>query len=158
MELINTLAGKITHILENVLHISHEDKTNKIEMLRKIESELWYFSEKREYIAGKPKAFQATLNADGLDLEQLENRVDKKRKETRRVNLQNKEDAIRREKQEKNDQKKLKQQNLVIFKGRPEMRRARKKDLKPKQKNDEKPCQEIIDQMRYLGLKVYEGG
>jgi hypothetical protein len=33
----------------------HEDKTNKIDMLRKIENELWYFSEKREYIANKPR-------------------------------------------------------------------------------------------------------
>lgn len=158
IELINTLASKITHILENVLHISHEDKTNKIEMLRKIESELWYFSEKRDYIAGKPKAFQQTLTAEGVDLDQLDNKIDKKRKETRRLNVQTREDAMRREKQEKNDQKKLKQQNLVIFKGRPEMQRARKKDLKPKKKNDEKPCQEIIDQMRYLGLKVYDAG
>lgn len=85
------------------------------------------------------------MTADGVDLDQLDNKIDKKRKETRRLNVQTREDAMRREKQEKNDQKKLKQQNLVIFKGRPEMQRARKKDLKPKKKNDEKPCQEIID-------------
>ncbi len=44
----------------------------------------------------------------------------------------------------------------MIFKGRPEMRRGKKKDLKPKQKNDEKPSAEIMDQMRYLGFKAYE--
>ena len=36
------------------------------------------------------------------------------------------------------------------------MKRARKKDLKPKKKNDEKPSVEIMDQMRYLGFKVYD--
>jgi hypothetical protein len=45
---------------------------------------------------------------------------------------------------------------MVIFKGRPEMARARKKDLKPKKKADDKPSQEIIDQMRYLGGKVFD--
>ena len=40
---------------------------------------------------------------------------------------------------------------MVIFKGHPEMQRARKKDLKPKKKADDKPGQEILDQMRYLG-------
>lgn len=37
--------------------MTHEDKTNKVEMLRKIESKLWYMAEKRDYIASKPKAF-----------------------------------------------------------------------------------------------------
>lgn len=45
---------------------------------------------------------------------------------------------------------------MIVFKGHPEMKRARKKDLKPKQKNYERPSQEIIDQMRYLGIKVYD--
>ena len=36
------------------------------------------------------------------------------------------------------------------------MQRARKKDLKPKKKNDEKPSEEIMDQMRYLGAKIFE--
>ena len=44
----------------------------------------------------------------------------------------------------------------MIIKGRPDMKRGRKKDLKPKLKNDDRPSQEIIDQMRYLGLKVYD--
>ena len=70
--------------------------------------------------------------------------------------MQEKDDALQIEKQEKNDAKKLKQQNLVVVKGRPDMKRARKKDLKPKKKNDEKPSVEIMDQMRYLGFKVYD--
>ena len=55
MEQINTLSNKITYILEEVLKNFHEDKTNKIDMLRKIENELLYLSEKREYIANKPR-------------------------------------------------------------------------------------------------------
>lgn len=36
------------------------------------------------------------------------------------------------------------------------MHRAKKADLKPKEKNDDKPSQEIIDQLRYLGNKLSE--
>lgn len=145
----------MTSLLEGVLRIPHEDKANKLEMLRKIENEVWFLADKRDYVAGKPRG---TLTGNGLplDLEGLENKYDKKRKEIRKERIIEKEEAQRREKQEKNDAKKLKQQNLVIFKGRPEMQRARKKDLKPKEKNDEKPSQEIMDQLRYLGLKVYD--
>jgi hypothetical protein len=109
MDLITTLSNKITFMLESVLKNTHEDKTNKIEMLRKIESELWYMSEKREYIAGRPK--QRTdpySNNNPPELEELEAKVAKERKDKRRSNAQEREDAIRREKQEKNDQKKLK--------------------------------------------------
>jgi hypothetical protein len=56
--MINHLADKVQFILEDILDLTHEDKTNKIEMLRKIESKLWYMAEKRDYIASKPKAFQ----------------------------------------------------------------------------------------------------
>lgn len=150
MELINTLSNKITHVLESILHINHEDKTNKIEMLRKVENELWNLMNKREYVVNKQKTkFDISTLEPGKQppplLEDLESKVDKERKDKRRINAQELQDAIRREKQEKNDAKKIKQQNLVIFKGRPEMQRARKKDLKPKKKNDDKPSQEIID-------------
>jgi len=36
------------------------------------------------------------------------------------------------------------------------MQRAKKADLKPKEKNDDKPSQEVIDQLRYLGNKIFE--
>ena len=49
-----------------------------------------------------------------------------------------------------------KQEEFKIFKGRKEMYRAKKEDLKPKEKNEEKPSQEILDQFRYIGLKIYE--
>ena len=51
IDLITALSNKITFILEDILGISHEDKANKIEMLRKIEGELCYMCEKREYLA-----------------------------------------------------------------------------------------------------------
>ena len=28
--------------------------------------------------------------------------------------------------------------------------------MRPKEKNEEKPSQEILDQFRYIGLKIYE--
>lgn len=49
-----------------------------------------------------------------------------------------------------------KQEEFKIFKGRKEMYRAKKEDLKPKERNEEKPSQEIIDQLRYIGLKIYD--
>ena len=81
MENINMLSNKITYILEAILHMTHEDKSNKIEMLRKIESELCYLSEKRDYIFSRPKGHQGQAN-----LEDVEYKVDKDRKEIRRTN------------------------------------------------------------------------
>ncbi len=37
------------------------------------------------------------------------------------------------------------------------MQRARKADLKPKEKNVQKDSQEVVDQLKYIGLKIYEG-
>ena len=54
----------------------------------------------------------------------MEQKVDRERKETKRNLKLEKDRAIQREKEEKNEAKKLKQQNLVIYKGRPEMKRA----------------------------------
>jgi hypothetical protein len=116
-------------------------------MLRKIESELWYLSEMRDYIAARPKQ-------ERTDLERLENDQDKLRKERRRKRNQEAEDALIAERERRNEEKKEKQRNLRIFKGHPLMERAKKKELKPKQKKDEKPSQEVIDQLRYLGQKV----
>ena len=50
-----------------------------------------------------------------------------------------------------------KQDEFKIFKGRPAREKARKADLKPKEKSEERPSQDIMDQHRYIGLKVYEG-
>lgn len=165
------------------MHLTHEDKSNKIEMLRKIEGELWYMWEKRDYITNlKPSSFTNNNNNNNInnnnnphlsskpqlllgsnvsslafDFASVESRVDKERKDKRRAGVQEREEALRREKQLKNDEKKVKQQGMVVFKGRPEMQRARKRDLKPKKTDDQRPSQEIVDQMRYLGMKVYEG-
>ena len=93
MESINTLSNKITYILETILHMTHEDKSNKIEMLRKIESELCYLSEKREYIASRPKGHQGQPS-----LEEVEYKVDKDRKDIRRTNAQTREAAVMQDK------------------------------------------------------------
>ena len=50
-----------------------------------------------------------------------------------------------RERERRNEEKKEKQRNLVIFKGHPQMQRAKKKELKPKQKKDDRPSEEIMD-------------
>jgi len=56
----------------------------------------------------------------------------------------------------KNEAKKKKQLELVLFKGRPLMQRAPKSGPKKEKKNDDKPSQEILDQMRYLGERLEE--
>ena len=98
-----------------------------------------FMVEKRNYVADQEQ------HPKQKDLDQIESRVDKDRKDKRRKNAQDREDAFRLEKQLKNDAKKLKQQKLVIFKGRPDTKRARKRDLKPKEKNDDRPSEDIID-------------
>ena len=147
-----TLQTKIVFILEGVLGIPHEDKTNRIEMLRKVENELRGMAEKREYIASRPKPTRA--DPSGVDLEKLENEVDKTRKDKRMKRNREIEDAEMRERERRNEEKKEKQRNLVIFKGHPQMQRAKKKELKPKQKKDDKPSEEVMDQLRYLGERM----
>lgn len=89
--------------------MNHEDKSNKIEMLRKIESKLWYMAEKRDYIASMPTVSQMDICKNGQDLEAIEVFFDKERKDTKRRRAQEKADAMADEKQMKNDLKKLKQ-------------------------------------------------
>ena len=36
------------------------------------------------------------------------------------------------------------------------MERGQKPDVKPRQTNDEAPSQDVIDQLKYVGAKVYE--
>ena len=49
-----------------------------------------------------------------------------------------------------------KQEEFKVFQGKRQMERARKPDLKPKERNDDKPSQEILDQIRYIGGKVHD--
>ena len=121
-------------------------------MLRKIENELRAMAEKREYIAGRPKPTRA--DPSGTDLEKLENDQDKERKDKRMKRNREFEDADQRDRERRNEEKKEKQRNLIIFKGHPQMQRAKKKELKPKQKKDDKPSDEIMDQLRYLGERM----
>ena len=37
------------------------------------------------------------------------------------------------------------------------MERAKKKNLKPKKKSDDKPSEEVLDQIRYLGQRITDG-
>jgi len=49
------------------------------------------------------------------------------------------------ERELKNEEKKKKQQELVLFRGRPSMAKAPKRGPKKEKKTDDKPSQEIID-------------
>ena len=43
---------------------------------------------------------------------------------------------------------------MVLFRGRPSMSKAPKPGPKREKKTDDKPSQEILDQMRYLGERL----
>lgn len=49
-EAINHLSYLISYILETILHIHQEDKSNKLDMLRKIECEVLLLQDKRFHI------------------------------------------------------------------------------------------------------------
>ena len=111
-------------------------------MLRKVESQLWQLSEKRSYVAKQmPKQVRRTAADDSghMDLEKLEAKQDDKRKEYRRKKKNDLKAAEQLERELKNEAKKKKQLELVLFKGRPLMQRAPKSGPKKEQKNDEKP-------------------
>ena len=109
-------------------------------------------AEQRDFIASRPKPTRA--DPTGVDLEKLENEVDKERKDKRMKRKREIEDEEQRERERRNEEKKEKQRNLVIFKGHPHMQRAKKKELKPQQKKDDKPSEEVMDQLRYLGERM----
>ena len=105
-------------------------------------------SEKRDHFAAFPKL----PRSDPID--KLENEQDKTRKDKRLKKNREIEEKEMRERERRNEEKKEKQRNLVIFKGHPQMQRAKKKELKPKQKKDDKPSEEVMDQLRYLGERM----
>ena len=59
------------------------------------------------------------------------------------------------DRQKKNMDKIRKQDMFKFFKGKVQMQRGKKPDLQPKETNNELPSQEVMDQMRYIGGKVF---
>lgn len=90
------------------------------------------------------------------DLEKLEAIQDDERKRIRREMKQAIANAEQLQRELKNEAKKKKQLELVLFKGRPMMTKAPKAGPKKEKKKDDKPSQEVLDQMRYLGQKLEE--
>lgn len=90
------------------------------------------------------------------DLDKLEAQQDDERKRIRREKKQALATAEQEERELKNEAKKRKQLELVLFKGRPMMQRAPKSGPKKEKKKDDKPSQEVLDQMRYLGERLQE--
>jgi hypothetical protein len=111
-------------------------------MLRKIESRFFYLSEAREYISQSKK---------GKELEDREVKLNNQRREERIKKKKDFELVKQEEKQRKNMERIRKQNEFKIFKGRKDRQRARKPELKPKEKTDDLPGEDIIDQLRYLG-------
>ena len=88
------------------------------------------------------------------DLYKIENDRDEARKKIRRNRIKAASDALQLERELKNEAKKKKQLEMVLIRGRPNMSKAPKRGPKKEKKTDEKPSQEIIDQMRYLGERL----
>lgn len=112
-----------------------------------METKLNYLSEAREYIA---------LGHKKKDLDNKEKELHVMRKEQNIQKKKMREQMIQDERQRKNRERIKKQENFKIFKGRKDMYRARKPDLKPKEKTDDTPNQEVVDQIRYLGGKLVD--
>jgi hypothetical protein len=145
---IQRISDLINHILSKVLGISHEDKSNRVDMLRKVENQLWHLAEKRDHIAKMfPKQARRAVDDQekSKDLYKLENDTDENRKLARRNRIKAASDALQMERELKNEEKKKKQQELVLFRGRPSMAKAPKRGPKKEKKTDDKPSQEIID-------------
>eukprot|EP00347_Sterkiella_histriomuscorum_P005172 403357620 len=143
---INKLNSLISIILEKA-GIKQDDQTDKIEMLRKIEQKLNYLAEAKDYIANGNKK-------KDLDVKEKELHIMRKEQNIQKTKMR--EQLIQEERQRKNRERIRKQENFKIFKGRKDMHRARKADLKPKEKTDDTPNQEVIDQIRYLGGKLVD--
>ena len=153
---------KISDLINSLLQkagIQHEDKTNRVDMLRKVEGQLWQLTEKRDWIAKQqPKQVRRAISDDPntKDLDKLEANQDDERKRIRREKKQMIENAEQLERELKNEAKKKKQLEQMPPKGRPMMKRADKPGPKKEKKKDDKPSQEVIDQIRYLGEKLEE--
>eukprot|EP00347_Sterkiella_histriomuscorum_P006295 403353317 len=145
-EQINKLSSLISSVLEKV-GIKQEDQSDKLEMLRKIDHKLDYLVEAKEHIANGPKR---------KDLEKKEQELHNQRKAERIERKKVQEQLLQEERQTKNMARIKKQDEFKIFQGKRDMQRARKPDLKPKERNEVKTSEEIIDQFRYIGNKVFE--
>ena len=133
-EQINKLNNLISSILEKAM-IKQDDQSDKLEMLRKMESKLDYYGEIRDYISKKKP----------IKLQQEENAIANKRKNDRNAkNKANDEIKLMQEKRIKEEKLKRKQ-DLMVFNGRQTRQRARKPDLKSKEQTDELPSEDIID-------------
>ncbi|CDW84021.1 UNKNOWN [Stylonychia lemnae] len=142
--------GKLSSLISNLLEkvgIKQEDQSNKLEMIRKIEQKLLYLTEARDFIA---------IGNKKKDLEKKEVELHNNRKQERIQKKKIVEEELRLERQKKNMARIKKQEELKIFHGRRETQRAKKEDLRPKEKNDDKPSQVILDQLKYIGVKVFE--
>ena len=62
------------------------------------------------------------------------------------------EKKILEERQRKNQARIKKQDEFKIFKGRKEMVRSNKRELKPKEDNEQKMDEETMDMNKYLGF------
>lgn len=90
------------------------------------------------------------------ELDKREQELHAQRKDERMKRKKALEDVIIKERQMKNEARIKKQHEIKIFKGRKVMERGKKPDVKPRQTNDDMPSQAILDQLKYIGGKVYE--
>ena len=109
-------------------------------MLRKIEQQLDYLSEARDYISKKK----------GGDLDQREMVLRDKRKKNRQLMKKQIADQIKKEKDDRAIAKRNKQDMIKVFKGRKDTFRSNKRELKPKEDNEQKQDEETMDMNRYL--------
>ena len=134
-ELIKGLVGSIG--------MTYEDQSDLIEVLRKIESKLWYLSEARDYMQKNP------MVKDRLVEE--ENRLVTKHQEERNKKNRNEQDQRRKMKEQKQlEKKKKKEEQIVNALLRKEVIRSKKRDLKPSETKKEEVDRDELDRRKYL--------
>lgn len=138
---ISKLTTLISKILET-LDIQYDDQGDKIEMLRRIEMQLNHLCEARDDIASKKKKELDDKEAK-LHAERRQQRIEKKKME---------EELKKDERQRKNRARIKKQEEFKIFKGRKQVFRSNKVEVKPKEDNEQKLDEETLDRNRYLGV------
>ena len=130
---------KLSQIIGTILdkvNIKQEDQSDKIDMLRKIEFQLNFLLEAKEYIKLGPKRRELEDKMKELNTRHKEDRIKRKKAD---------EQALDDERQRRNMEKIRKQDVFKFFKGKVQMYRGKKQDLQPKETNNELPSQEVLD-------------
>ncbi len=123
--------------------IKQDNQNDKIGMLEKIERNLHNFAEVRDFIH---------MGENQKKLLTMENVMREERKKEKMKNKQQQEIDFQYQRQKIQEERKLKQDNMKIFKGRKGPMRSDKIELKAKVETNTKLNEDDLDRQRYLNM------